>query len=53
LASGGQGGYGYLMRLREPRFKGIIDMMKRRVEPGFRALATAGGCRSRRVSQGA
>jgi DNA-binding helix-hairpin-helix protein with protein kinase domain len=35
-------GFGYVMPLREPRFKGILDMMKRQVEPGFRALATAG-----------
>lgn len=35
-------GFGYVMPLREPRYKGIVDMMKRRVEPGFRALATAG-----------
>jgi eukaryotic-like serine/threonine-protein kinase len=35
-------GFGYLMPLRPPRFKGILDLMKRRVEPSFRALATAG-----------
>jgi serine/threonine protein kinase len=35
-------GFGYVMPLREPRFKGIVDMMKRHVEPSFRALATAG-----------
>jgi DNA-binding helix-hairpin-helix protein with protein kinase domain len=35
-------GFGYVMRLREPRFKGILDLMKRRIEPTFRALATAG-----------
>lgn len=35
-------GFGYLMALREPRFKGIVDLMKRRVEPDFKALATAG-----------
>ncbi len=34
--------FGYVMRLREERFKGIVDLMKMRVEPGFRALATAG-----------
>jgi serine/threonine protein kinase len=34
--------YGYVMPLREARYKGIVDMMKRRVEPSFRALATAG-----------
>src|SRR5262245_53473833 len=35
-------GFGYLMPLRDPRFRGIVDMMKRRIEPGFRALVTAG-----------
>ena len=35
-------GYGYLMGLREPRYRGIVDLMKRRIEPSFRALATAG-----------
>ncbi|NEP60124.1 MAG: serine/threonine protein kinase, partial [Symploca sp. SIO2G7] len=35
-------GYGYIMRLREPQFKSIIDLMKRRVEPTFCTLATAG-----------
>jgi len=35
-------GFGYIMPLREPRYKGIVDMMKRRVEPSFRALTTAG-----------
>ena len=35
-------GFGYLMPLRDPRFKGIVDLMKRRIEPTFRALATAG-----------
>ena len=34
-------GFGYLMPLREPRYKGIVDLMKRRVEPSFRALTTA------------
>lgn len=35
-------GFGYIMPLREPRYKGIVDLMKRRIEPSFRALATAG-----------
>ncbi len=35
-------GFGYVMPLREARFRGIVDLMKRRVEPSFRALATAG-----------
>jgi len=34
-------GFGYLMLLREPRYKSIVDLMKRRVEPTFRALITA------------
>ena len=34
--------FGYVMPLREERFKGIVDLMKRRAEPSFRALATAG-----------
>lgn len=35
-------GFGYVMALREPRYKSIVDLMKRRVEPSFRTLATAG-----------
>jgi eukaryotic-like serine/threonine-protein kinase len=35
-------GFGYIMPLRNPSYKGIVDLMKRRVEPTFRALATAG-----------
>jgi eukaryotic-like serine/threonine-protein kinase len=35
-------GFGYVMRLRPARFKNIVDLMKRRIEPTFRALATAG-----------
>jgi DNA-binding helix-hairpin-helix protein with protein kinase domain len=35
-------GFGYIMPLREPRYKGIVDLMKRRIEPSFRSLATAG-----------
>jgi len=42
LSNSGFPGFGYLMQLRGPRFKGVIDIMKRRVEPSFRALATAG-----------
>jgi DNA-binding helix-hairpin-helix protein with protein kinase domain len=34
--------FGYIMPLREPRFKGMVDLVKRRVEPTFRALCTAG-----------
>lgn len=35
-------GFGYVMPLREQRFKGIPDLMKRRIEPSFRAIAIAG-----------
>lgn len=35
-------GFGYLMRLREDRFKGIVSLMKRKIDPSFRALCTAG-----------
>jgi eukaryotic-like serine/threonine-protein kinase len=35
-------GFGYVMPLRPGRFKNIVDLMKRRIEPTFRALATAG-----------
>lgn len=38
----GVSGFGYIMPLREGRFKPLIEIMKRRVEPSFRALATAG-----------
>ncbi len=34
--------FGYLMALREPQYKSIVDLMKRRIEPTFKALATAG-----------
>jgi DNA-binding helix-hairpin-helix protein with protein kinase domain len=34
--------FGYVMPLREQRFHGIVDLMRRRVNPSFRALATAG-----------
>jgi len=34
--------FGYVMALREKRFKGILDMMRGRADPSFRALATAG-----------
>jgi eukaryotic-like serine/threonine-protein kinase len=38
----GTPGFGYLMRLREGRFHNLVDLMKRRIDPSFRALATAG-----------
>ncbi|HLM57605.1 MAG TPA: hypothetical protein VK422_15975 [Pyrinomonadaceae bacterium] len=37
----GVAGFGYVMPLRPKRFKNIVDLMKRRIEPTFRALATA------------
>jgi len=41
-AAAGIAGFGYIMPLRAARFRGIVDMMKRRIEPGFRALVSAG-----------
>ena len=35
-------GFGYIMPLRYPGYKSIVDLMKRRIEPSFQALATAG-----------
>ena len=35
-------GFGYIMPLRGGRYKSIVDLMKRRVSPSFRALATTG-----------
>jgi eukaryotic-like serine/threonine-protein kinase len=35
-------GFGYVMHLRPSRYKNIVDLMKRKIEPTFRALATAG-----------
>lgn len=35
-------GFGYLMPLREDRYKKCVDLMTRRKDPSFRALATAG-----------
>lgn len=34
-------GFGYIMPLREPRYKGIVDLMKQRIDPSFRVLAKA------------
>ncbi len=34
--------FGYLMPLREARFKGLVDLVARRVQPSFRTLASAG-----------
>jgi len=35
-------GFGYLMPLRDNLYKGIVDLMKRRIEPSFHTLAMAG-----------
>ncbi|MEP7305869.1 MAG: serine/threonine protein kinase [Acidobacteriota bacterium] len=35
-------GFGYVMLLREPRFKSLYDLMKCRIAPSFRTLATVG-----------
>ncbi len=37
----GKPGFGYLMPLRDPKCKSIIDLMKRRVEPSFHTLITS------------
>jgi serine/threonine protein kinase len=34
-------GFGYLMRLREPRFKSLFDLVTQRIDPTFGALTTA------------
>ena len=41
-SSSAREGFGYVMPLREARFRSIVDLMKRRVEPAFATLATAG-----------
>lgn len=35
-------GFGYVMPLREPRFKGLVDLMTGRANPSFAALAMSG-----------
>lgn len=35
-------GFGYIMRLREARFKGLLDLMTNRIDPAFRELVTVG-----------
>ena len=42
VSARGVPGYGYIMPLREPGYKSIVDLMKLRVEPTFKALITAG-----------
>lgn len=34
--------FGYVMPIREARFRSVVDLMKRRIDPSFRALTTAG-----------
>lgn len=34
--------FGYIMPLRDPKYKGIVDLMNRKVDTSFKALATAG-----------
>ncbi len=34
--------FGYIMELRENRFKSIIDLMKRRIEPKLHVLTIVG-----------
>ncbi len=34
-------GFGYIMRLREPRFKSLFDLVTRRIDPKFAALTKA------------
>lgn len=36
----GRPGFGYLMQLRDDRFRSLFDLMKRTVEPSFKALLT-------------
>jgi DNA-binding helix-hairpin-helix protein with protein kinase domain len=38
----GTPGFGYIMMLREPRYRGLVDLMRRRIDPSLRALVTAG-----------
>ncbi len=38
----GTPGFGYQMALRDERFKGMIDLVTRRIEPSLRALVTTG-----------
>ncbi len=42
VTADGKPGFGYLMPLREPRFRGITDLLVRRITPTFTGLATAG-----------
>lgn len=35
-------GFGYIMQLRDKKFKGIVDLMKGKADPSFSSLITAG-----------
>jgi eukaryotic-like serine/threonine-protein kinase len=35
-------GFGYIMALRQPQYKTLVDLMKGRLKPKFKSLATAG-----------
>ena len=35
-------GFGYIMRLREPRYKSLMDLITGKMDPKFRVLATVG-----------
>ena len=35
-------GFGYIMSLREPHYKGLVDLVKGTAKPSFHSLATAG-----------
>jgi DNA-binding helix-hairpin-helix protein with protein kinase domain len=35
-------GFGFVMKLRDKRFRGFVEWMKRKISPSFYALATAG-----------
>lgn len=37
----GVAGYGYLMRLREARYKSLVDLVAGRIDPTFRVIVTA------------
>ncbi len=42
VSDSGTPGFGYVMGLRSTRYRGIVDLMKCRIQPTFRALVTAG-----------
>jgi DNA-binding helix-hairpin-helix protein with protein kinase domain len=41
VEAAGVKGFGYVMPLRPPEYKSINDLMKRKIEPDFRAIVTA------------